>query len=105
MEETARPLLLTTEEAAEYLGIGRHQLAELVREGVLAFVQLPCHKFKRFTVADLDACIQRHTAGPKVGPTAPSEAVQVVESEPGLAQVQPTKKRGDVLWLQRYKRK
>ena len=52
-----RPLLVTIDEAADLLGVGRTIVYELLAEG--EFVSVRIHRCRRIAVADLEAYIAR----------------------------------------------
>ena len=60
-DQPDRPLLVTIDEAADLLGVGRTIVYELLAEG--EFVSVQIHRCRRIAVADLEAYIARLRGG------------------------------------------
>ncbi len=94
--------LLTCKAAALYLGIAADTLREYERRGLVISVRFPSlvkdgpRRRCQFTQEALDAFIAGHTAGHN----SEIELPQMIDNKAIQKQGQPSRKLGNVLWMQ-----
>jgi excisionase family DNA binding protein len=65
-DDPTPPEWFTPRQAAQYLQVSRATLYNWIRQGILAYYELPAGRGRRFRKSDLDALLQRR-GGERLG--------------------------------------